>query len=202
MKDPDKVLPPLFEIARSFPFIHVPAAPIAHMLNQAVDVMLSEHPAATHFVNLDIDHVHPANVVQRLGHSIARYPEIRIIGGLNFQRGAPHSPCAWFRRNGGHVQMTKWLPGITEVSALGFGCVMIAREVFEQIPPPWFMYDYSDMQAGINYQYPGSDAFFCKQARKAGIKIYCDTTLTSPHISEKLVGENEYKNSIGKEVLT
>lgn len=198
MMHPDLVLPPLFQIAQWFPFIHVPAAPIAQMLNQAVDVMLTEYPGITHFVNLDIDHIHPPTIVNALGKDIARYPEIQIIGGLNFQRPEPHLPCAWFKRDGEIIQMTTWIPQVVQVEAVGFGCVMIAREVFEEMEPPWFMYDYNDMNAGENYQYPGSDAYFCKKARAAGFHIYCDTDLTSPHIAYKLVGEREYKH-IGKE---
>ena len=198
---PDLVLPPLFDIARQFPFIHVPAAPIAQMLNQAVDVMLERYPRVTHFVNLDIDHIHPPDVVQRLGLTIKRFPDVQIVGGLNFQRPAPHSPCAWFRRDGEIVQMTNWIPGVAEVEAIGFGCVMIAREVFEAIEPPWFMYDYANMETNVNYQYPGSDAYFCKKARAAGFRIFCDTGLTSPHIAYQLIGEREYKQ-FGKEDQT
>jgi len=191
MMHPDLVLPPLFEIARQIPFIHVHAAPIAQMLNQAVDVFMQTD--FTHFVNLDIDHIHPADVVHRLGRDVLQHPEIKMIGGLNFARPEPHVPCAWIERDGEVVRMTDWIDCIEPVELLGFGCVMIARDVFQQVEPPWFMYDYSDMSAGEDYQYPGSDMYFCKKVRDAGIKIYCDTSITSPHIGYKLAGKESYE---------
>lgn len=191
MMHPDLVLPPLFEMARQFPFLHAHAAPIAQMLNQAVEVFMDSD--FTHFINLDIDHIHPENVAYQLAWSAATNPDKLVIGGLNFQRPEPHLPCAWVDQDGEIVRLEDWDDGIIEVETIGFGCVIIAREVFERVNPPWFMYDYSNMTAGDDYQYPGSDMYFCDKARFAGIRLWCNTDITSPHIGYKLAGKGTYE---------
>jgi len=189
----DLVLPPMFEIARKWPWLMLPAMPAAQGLNMAAEYALQHD--YTHLINLDIDHVHPVDVVERLCAAVEEHPEIKIIGGLNFQRQDPHTPCAWKEHYGKWLLPSNWDGSIIEVDRIGFGCTMVNCEVFSEIDTPWFMYDYTNMQIGAKNKYPGPDIYFTQKARDAGYTIYCHTGITSPHIAYKLVGEKEYRNA-------
>jgi hypothetical protein len=144
----------------------------------------------THLLMLDSDHIHPATVVQRLARWFAAYPEVvRVIGGLNFRRGEPFDPCAFVDPgDGSYRRMAEWGHGAIEVEALGTGSIMIERSVFEELPKPWFAYDYSKWEG-----WPGTDMWFSELCRKAGIALWCDTTTTSPHIGDMLIDETSYR---------
>lgn len=148
----------------------------------------------THLVMLDSDHVHHEFIVQRLARWFRAYPdEVRVCGGLNFRRGAPYDPCAFVDPgDGAFRRMAQWSRGAIEVDALGSGSMMIHRSVFEQLPHengnPWFGYDYADV-AG----WPGTDMWFSRRCREAGIALWCDTTTVSPHVGDKLIDETTYR---------
>lgn len=150
----------------------------------------------THLIMLDSDHVHPPGVVNRLARWFRAYPDaVEVAGGLNFRRGVPYDPCAFIDPGDGKFRrMFEWQPGAIEVEALGTGSIMIARSVFEKIPQPWFGYEY-----GENLEdWPGTDMWFSKRCREAGITLWCDTTTTSPHIADTLIDVNAYRSWIAK----
>jgi hypothetical protein len=83
--------------------------------------------------------------------------------------------------------------GLEEVEALGFGCVLLHRSVFDamvQIHPPkekgyfWFFDWDAEAQTHV-----GEDVFFCRLARKAGATILVDHDLSK---EIKHVGQFEY----------
>ena len=71
-----------------------------------------------------------------------------------------------------------------KVDRLGTGSILIAREVFETIPPPWFVNDYSQ---GWRDAWPGEDIGFNKLCKEHGIKLWVDVTVTSPHITPAII---------------
>jgi hypothetical protein len=148
----------------------------------------------THLVMLDIDHVHPVDIVHRLMGHVVRNPHIQVIGGLNFRRGIPYDPCAFIKGDDGrHYPMAEWEPGLIRVDALGTGSIAISREVFEKIEPPWFYNDYSRAMDDV---WPGEDMGFAKKCEEAGIAQWVDTNLTSPHLIDAVVEENSYRTYI------
>ena len=148
----------------------------------------------THLLMLDSDHIHPEHIVPRLARWFRAYPEeVRVVGGLNFRRGAPYDPCAFVDPgDGAFRRMAQWSPGAIEVDALGSGSIMIHRSVFEQLPHvsknPWFGYDYTNVE-----DWPGTDMWFSRRCREAGIALWCDTTTTSPHVGDRLIDEATYR---------
>lgn len=143
----------------------------------------------THLCMLDIDHVHPADVVERLARWVVKNPEIQVVGGLNFKRAAPFEPCLFFDdERGQRYQALDWAEGLLECAVVGTGCILIARQVFEVIKPPWFEYVYES--SGFS---PSEDVVFCQKCRAAGIKIWCDTTTTSPHIAQITIDKRHYQ---------
>ena len=60
--------------------------------------------------------------------------------------------------------------GLEEVDAVGMGCMLIKANVFRNMAEPWFQIGYSpDWKA-----YIGEDMYFCREAQKAGFKVYID----------------------------
>ena len=52
--------------------------------------------------------------------------------------------------------------------------------VFKKLSHPWFFYEHDD-KGNLTV---GDDAWFCRKARKAGFKIYCDPTIEVGHVGE------------------
>jgi hypothetical protein len=152
----------------------------------AADLLKSEH---THLLMLDSDHIHPPDIVQRLARWMVEDPARLVVGGLNFRRGEPFDPCAYVKDEDGAVLgLTDW-GDLVECHSIGTGCILISREVFERIPPPWFGYDVTAFP-----EYPSDDIFFCNLCRQHDIKLFCDTTTTSPHLIESAVGKDTFVN--------
>jgi len=141
----------------------------------------------THLLMLDIDHVHPTDIIQRLARWVLKDPKkYQVVGGLNFRRSEPYDPCAYKTGADGSMYTITWEKDdeIMEVDRLGTGSILIAREVFETIPPPWFWNDYSQSWRDA---WPGEDIGFNKKCVENGIKMWVDLTVTSPHITPAII---------------
>lgn len=57
---------------------------------------------------------------------------------------------------------------LEEVASIGLGMALIAREVFEKTPEPWFWPD----------KPMGEDVWFCQRVREAGFGVYVDHQLS------------------------
>lgn len=152
-------------------------------------------PKYTHLLMLDSDHAHPEDIVMRLARWVFLYPNtVQVVGGLNFRRGEPYDPCAFIDPGDGQFhRIAQWGKGLLNVEALGSGSMLIAREVFEKIPPPWFNYQYpnGDMT-------PGTDMTFSAKCREAGVTLWVDGTTTSPHLGINEIGAAEYREYVTK----
>lgn len=175
--------------AQGVPFMRHEYGRTDYVRNKAVETLLESE--FTHLLMLDSDHIHPTNIIERLARWIIVNPEIQVIGGLNFKRTEPYDPCAFIRHNGGYAYPQEWTPGLLEVDLIGTGSILINRNVFEAIKPPWFFYSYSNAKQGL---YPSDDISFSLQCQSAGIKMYVDTTTTSPHLTSRLVDEETFRN--------
>ena len=154
----------------------------------AVELLRSDF---THLLMLDIDHIHPNDIVPKLARWTLQEPFAKVVGGLNFRRSIPFDPCCGFWGNDGkYYPPAKWEQGLIKVDVLGTGSILIAREVFEQIEPPWFYFDYSKVWAD---KWSGEDIAFSLLCQKHGIDVYVDTTISSPHINPALVTEDTFK---------
>src|SRR3990172_3908985 len=90
----DKVIYPLLSIAQQgFPFISINHGRTDLVRNKMALHLLQSH--FTHLIMLDIDHIHPGDIVQRLMKPFIDDRSLRVVGGLNFRRGEPFDPCAF-----------------------------------------------------------------------------------------------------------
>ena len=158
--------------------------------NRAVEQLLKSD--LTHILMLDMDHIHPANIIQRLAGWFIVKPEVQVVGGLNYKRGVPYFPCCFIKDENGYAYPTEWESGLMPVDMVGTGSIMIAREVFEKMERPWFYYPYEQLKEPDG-NYLSDDWGFAYKCKDLGIQQYVDTDMTSPHITEGLVTEETFR---------
>mgnify|MGYP002361004436 CR=1 FL=1 len=147
----------------------------------------------THVLMMDSDHIHPEDLVERLARWVMADPSKKVIAGLNFRRSAPYDPCVYMDTEDGLAAPLNWPNGLGMADAVGFGCVLIEKSVFQKLNRPYFAYTYTD-EGGSQSE----DIYFSLQCRKMGIEIWCDTTTTSPHLTDRLIAEKDFRYYVEK----
>jgi FkbM family methyltransferase len=106
-----------------------------------------------------------------------------IISGLYIQRipGTQTVEVYMDTPNGGCTNIPYSLlenKGIVEIAACGMGCALIKGEVFRRMEYPHFFY-----KSALDHRNTVSeDVYFCLKARKAGFKVWADTSIKCDHI--------------------
>ena len=78
----------------------------------------------------------------------------------------------------GYLGIQSWTGNFIKVDVIGFGAVMIQREVFEKVPFPWFEWKEPS---------PSEDFVFCEKAVKYGYNISVFTPVAFSHIGSMKV---------------
>lgn len=145
---------------------------------------------ATHLMFIDADTVFPPDGVQKL---LAR--DLDIVGGLYFRRQPPHLPTINQLEGDKLIVPTKWPKDKPfEVFGIGTGFLLIKMSVFEKIKPPYFYF------CNFHGRPLGEDIYFCRKAREAGFKVWCDPTIPLQHIGEYAYDQRDfdlYQEEIG-----
>lgn len=136
---------------------------------------------ATHLFFLDSDVIPPKDAVYRLlAHNAP------IVSGMYCRRSPPHGVPVMIR-NGAWV--TEFPQGATiEVDLVGAGCLLIRRDVLENMPPQRQGAHWFDWRVNMQNLLPPGDCLsedftFCLHARRAmGLKILVDTSIVCKHI--------------------
>ena len=92
---------------------------------------------------------------------------VRQKSGFNY--------AMWTKHPQGFVPVERFTGNWLTVDVIGFGCVLIKREVFERVPEPWFFWGPGE--------FPSEDFNFCLRAAEHGYKVYVYTDLKCSHIS-------------------
>jgi hypothetical protein len=149
-------------------------------------------------VFIDDDMVFAPDAVTQLVETQRKF-DLDIVGGLCFQRGAPHQPTLYVREpESGNYQFREDWPEDTalEVDATGMAFVLIHARVFDAIlrhnggegmpsyeerahmpPPPFFKW-------GGEF---GEDFLFCQEAKAAGCRVFVDTSVKVGHVGEQII---------------
>lgn len=130
---------------------------------------------ATHLLWLDSDIYFPANIVLDLmSHK-------KDIVAANYStRYAPYQSVAFTDPNNMDQRLTA-TTGLHKVWAVGMGCMLITKQVFEDLPKPWFAHEYNK----ILDTHSGEDIYFCNQAMHHGYDTYVDANIKLAHIGIK-----------------
>jgi hypothetical protein len=71
-------------------------------------------------------------------------------------------------------QTTAQSPEMERVDCIPHGMVMVHRSVYQQVPAPHYIFEYSsDHSVEV-----GEDYYFCAKARQNGIDVWCDNALS------------------------
>lgn len=136
----------------------------------------------THLLWLDDDHVFNPDLAVHL----AQHGDLDMVSALYFQRQPPHKPVVCiqdYTTDYKHFHLALVPKAIVQVDAVGFGALLMRREVLDVVPKPWFTLDYR----------AGEDIAFCTHARKFGIKIFVDGGYTIGHVGEPpVISEQDY----------
>lgn len=83
-------------------------------------------------------------------------------------------------KNGGtrNITIDEINSSLIEISGCGFGCVLIKKKLFMDIPYPQFEYKMNNPHNILISE----DNDFCLKAIDKGFKLYCDTTILCEHI--------------------
>jgi len=120
-----------------------------------------------------------------------------VIAPLAFMRFYPHKPVI-YNVVEGYDTVTKQhyyqnyvvdrypKNKLVECDAVGFGSVLIKVNILEKLEKPWFM-----VMTGA-----GEDIHFCHRAKRAGFKIFMDTSVKLAHLGRrKKITEHTYEHA-------
>ena len=80
---------------------------------------------------------------------------------------------------------------LIEVGYVGAGCLLIHKSVFTMLQFPWFRWEL-DVS---NPNGKSEDFYFCEKVRKAGMKIWADTSLRCGHVVTSVLTESGFTNT-------
>lgn len=101
--------------------------------------------------------------------------DVPVVGGLYPTRHPPYRSTSLAHGDNGYRELTVaeiQSGGLVPVAVVSMGFSLIRREVFAQIPAPWFQQTHVDECAN-----------FCQKCEAAGIPLAVDTGLTIGHLA-------------------
>lgn len=133
--------------------------------------------SCTHILWLDSDMVFPTNTLQvLLSHD-------KDIVACNYStRVQPHKPVAFRSSNDLDARLGE-SDGLTKIFAVGMGCMLVKRHVYENMEKPYFSITWNKDYTNL----VGEDIYFCTKAHESGYDIYLDGSLSKNigHIGTK-----------------
>lgn len=156
---------------------------------------------------IDDDMTFQPDAIRRLVET-QREHDLDMVGALCFQRGDPYQPTLYMREqpnDGNYVFLEDWeRDSVVEVDATGMAFVLITKRLLEAIagefpsrehrltkskPPAYFRWD----ERGF-----GEDMTFCQDVKKAGGRIFVDTSIKTGHIGEITITEENFLRELSE----
>ncbi|MBI2082284.1 MAG: hypothetical protein HYT76_01825 [Deltaproteobacteria bacterium] len=145
--------------------------------NHLVEQMLSHANQFTHLFFLDADIApRPDALAQLLSRNLP------IVSGLYRKRTPPHEPMAFIKAKKGFIPISERGPALQEVDRVGGGCLLIRRDVFRKMKPPWFVNGWTKKG------HVSEDFYFCDKAHACGYKIFLDRETRPLHLQPVGIG--------------
>jgi len=138
---------------------------------------------------LDSDHMHHEATVERLVSCAMARPDIKIVAGMNYRRGPGHEPMAYMFVGEHQLVPIKppEEPALLPCDAVSTASILIHREVFEAMEPPWFRYNYDNYKEG---ECGSEDIHFCRRIRaETDYQVWVHTGIVSPHLMMDMVAD-------------
>jgi GT2 family glycosyltransferase len=154
-----------------------------------------DYPAEVEYLLMvDDDMLVDLHVIERL--TVHKQP---IVSAVNYMKVSPYRPVAYAEAPAGEKDRTGTehygevqfdyhqldVPsdaGLLPVDGVGAACLLVHRDVFAAIEPPWFKFEGG-----------GEDLYFCRKARAAGFRILVDTTVHTGHAGVKVATREDWE---------
>lgn len=148
--------------------------PVDNARNQIVDEFLKSD--CTHLFFIDADTIPPVDALDKLlSHNKDITSGLTPIVYHNEKDGYHTGMnCTDLEEN--RVQPNT---GLVEIKGAGGSCLLIKRNVFDKMKPPYFRFLYSDDNGKATMV--SEDIYFMAMALGYGVKAYCDTTVVCKH---------------------
>lgn len=153
--------------------------PVDNARNHIVEEFLKTD--CTHLFFIDSDTIPPMNAITKLLSA-----DKPIVSGLTpiveHDADRKNDSNGFYRKYnvvGMNEKFVNEFIGLIPVKGAGGACVLIKREVFEKIPPPWYRFKYED-----DNKKPiviGEDIYFTAMAQSVGIQPWADTSVICKH---------------------
>ena len=140
---------------------------------------------ADYLLFVDSDVAFSSNALKKLASH-----DKSIVSGLYFSKNPPFIPQMYEKNKEGYKPILDYENGLVEVDSVGAGFLLIKTSVFKKLAEPYF--SFSD-KIGSGDQPLSEDMFFCDKSKKAGFKIYCDTSVKCAHVGQQIVTEQAFK---------
>lgn len=131
----------------------------------------------THILWLDSDMQFPVDILDiMLAHD-------KDIIALNYStRVEPHKPVAFTNEDNLNDRLVS-TTGINNVVAVGMGCMLVKRKVFDTMDLPYFSVEWNEDYSNLM----GEDLYFCNKARYFGFEVHVDNELSNKiaHVGSK-----------------
>ena len=129
----------------------------------------------THILWLDDDQAFKPDMLVWL----ARNGHLDVLSAVYYGR-QKHLPVVYVRDDNeskySHYTMLTVPPNVIEVDAVGFGAVLMRREILDKLEEPYFSFKDS-----------GEDIYFCAHAKEQGVKIHVDGRYDIGHMGDPQV---------------
>jgi len=145
---------------------------------------------AKYLLMLDTDQVYPVDTLTKLlSH------KVDVCGVRVHRRWMPFDPIFLRGEIGKYESVSEeeaYSGDLIEIDATGTGCLLFDMKVFDKIEKPWFAFDQVDGKP------IGEDIYFCSKARKAGLRIFVDTSIEVGHLTT--VEVNRFLHQVCKHI--
>ena len=132
--------------------------------NMVIKYLEDKNVHWTHFLSVEDDMTFQPDCLHILASR-----KLPIVGAnYSTNKGSPLRFTAAGLKD--RVLTTKKSTGVEQVGLLPQGFTLVAREVYEKLPHPWFLMGYSEKSGNYVYQ----DYYFSEQAKKKKYKLWVD----------------------------
>lgn len=137
-------------------------------------------PGMTHIFFLDTDVIcespeDPNDAIHTLLRAMNQTGEAVVSGLYKTKQKDGFFNSMWrsVPGTGGYSPIQSWDGNWVFADTIGFGCVLVKREVFERVQYPWFLWEEKDK--------PSEDFYFCEKLRAMGYRIAVYTDVKCSH---------------------
>lgn len=153
--------------------------------NRLVDIALGD-PHTTHVLFVDTDMILPHDMIARF-LKFMELDNVDVMTGIYYQKNVPFRSTQFLEftdKKFVRLRVADYPEGdLTKVESSGAGALLIKREVFEKIKPPYFEFILTN--GGLNYL--GEDIYFFRKTEEAGLGLYVDTSIIAQHINGTMI---------------